>query len=166
MISQQQTIAVLASNPAFASIISAALEDSGHRTVVFSSLPALSTFLRIAPVDLAVLNLDLPWAQMIETVRALKAGPRIANPLLKAVVLSPAVPLAGLHLPSGIDALLVKPVTPAQLMSALSGLLEGEALRSPAPRLTPVTRSPKPRAPVTMVRQGNVFPLFGYRATP
>jgi CheY-like chemotaxis protein len=163
----KKTIAMLAANPALASIFSSALEDGDHRTAVFSSLPALSTFLRIAPVDVAILNLDMPWTEMVQTVRALKAGPRSANPLLKVIVLTHAVPFVGSLAGSGIAALLVKPVTPAKLTAAVTELLGDTVPAQPAtPRHIPLARRvPAPREPGAGVRQGNVIPLFGYRST-
>lgn len=168
MSSQQKSVAMLAANPAFASILSSGLEESSYRTTVFSSLPALSTFLRIAPVDVAVLNLDTTWAETVSIVRALKAMPRLANPLVDVIVLAHAVPLVHSLEGTGIASLLVKPVTPAQLAHAISTLLEAiPDVRRAAPRHVPAslrTATGPARMPVT--RQGNVIPLFGYRPTP
>lgn len=163
----KQTIAMLAANPALASILSGALEDGDYRTAAFSSLQALSTFLRIAPVDVAILNLDMPWTEMVQTVRALKAGPRTANPLLKVIVLTHALPFVGSLAGSGIGALLVKPVTPAKLMTTVADLLEDAGRTRPvAPRHVPLARRVSvPREQGISIRQGNVIPLFGYRPT-
>src|SRR3954468_12971423 len=93
---RSRSIAVLAGNPAFASILSHALEDAGdYRVPVFTTVEGLSTFLRIAPVDIAVLDIDMPWASIVGSARAIKTHPRLANPLLQIIVLTRAVPISG-----------------------------------------------------------------------
>jgi len=162
----QKTIAILSANPAFASIFSGAFKDRGFRAVAFSTASAFSTFLRIAPVDVAVLNLDVTWPETIRTVRGLKSIPRAANPLLKAIVLTHDTPFVGSLEGTGVDAVLAKPVTPAQLVLAIWEALEGpqrSAQADPKPATTARRLGFSRAATAPSEPRGNVIPLFGYR---
>lgn len=163
-----RSIAVLAANPAFASILSRTLEDGGmHRVPVFETLPALSTFLRIAPVDLAILSLDAPWSELVHIVRGLKAAPHNANPLLEVIVLTHAPPLVQAPARTGIAAVLSKPVAPAELMAAVEDVLAGKVpARRPPVRHVPAARKPHTLATTPQAgTDGNVISLFGFRPT-
>jgi two-component system phosphate regulon response regulator PhoB len=164
-----RTIAVLAANPALGSILGRAFEDSGAaRVPVFSTLAALSVFLRIAPVDAAVLSLDQPWADAAEIVGRLKQTARAANPLIEFVVLADATPIAtvgrGQFVPLG------KPASPATVIEAVAGTLASGRRRSDVHSGAPNSRREfhRPRAAILPIieRQGNVIPLFGNRASP
>ena len=159
---RSRSIAVLAENPAFGSILSHALEDAGdYRVPVFSTIEGLSTFLRIAPVDVAVLDLDLPWSNLVSTARAIKAHPRLANPQLDIIVLTRALPISSAG--TSIAAVLGKPVTPRQLSEKIESLLPAEPVRPQLQRVpSPRPRSAPPK--LTLVpRYDNVIPLFGNR---
>jgi CheY-like chemotaxis protein len=166
MTSHNRSIAMLAGNPAFAAIFSRAMEDTGvYRVPVFESVMALSTFLRIAPVDVAVLNLDVPWNELVETAHSLKHAHRSANPLLDIIVLVQAEPLVAPSPDSGISAALTKPTTPAQLMAAIDKVLAeqqrprpGHIRHVPAARRASITPAMHP----IVERVGNVIPLFAH----
>ena len=167
MSSQRKTIAMLAANPALASIFSSALEDADCKVAVFSTMPALSTFLRIAPVDLAVLNIDVSWSEMLQIVNGLRSTPRTPNALIKAIVLTHARPFVGKLEGTGIDALLLKPVSPTRLVDAVTEIL-GDTQHSVAnrPRHAPPRRALVRHAPLVAQRHNNVIPLFGNRQSP
>ena len=124
--SHGKAVAILAANPAFAAILSRALEqDGGYRVTSFSSVEMLTTFLRISPVDVVVLDTDLPGAPAIDIARGLRNHLKLATSAFEIVALTRAA--AAFHKPllaAGIDAVLEKPVTPQQLLSCIDGLTE------------------------------------------
>lgn len=166
MNSRARSIALLAANPALASILSRTLtEEAKHRVAAFAALPALSTYLRITPVDVAVLSLDLPWNELVAIVRGLKVAPHSANPLIEVIVLTHAVPLAASLTDTGISAVLAKPVSPQKLLDAVSEALAAE--RAPGPRrvrpAVPARRPTPARQPTTRGPAAKIIQLFGSR---
>lgn len=164
--SNSKAVAILAANPAFAAILSRALEqDGGYRVASFSGVEMLTTFLRISPVDVVVLDTDLPGAPAIDIARGLRNHMKLASSAFEIVALTRAA--VAFHKPllaAGIDAVLEKPVTPQQLLNCIDGLVEVE--RAVAVQHQAVTQSVtmvrafEPR-PVPAERIGNVIPLFG-----
>lgn len=159
-----RAVAILAANPAFAAILSRTLEaDGGYRVASFSSVEQLTTFLRTSPVDVVVLDTDLPGAPAIDIARGLRSHMRLASNAFEIVALTRAA--VAFHRPllaAGIDAVLEKPVTPQQLLGCIDGLLEVDravAVGVQHPALTMV-RAFEPRL-VPAERIGNVIPLFG-----
>lgn len=163
MTSHTKAVAMLAANPAFAAILCRSLEqDGGYRVASFSSVEMLTTFLRISPVDVVVLDTDLPGAPAIDIARGLRSHMKLASSAFEIVALTRAA--VAFHKPllaAGIDAVLEKPVTPGQLLDCVDGLMEVE--RAVAVQQQPtmtMVRAFEPR-PVMAQRVGNVIPLFG-----
>jgi DNA-binding response OmpR family regulator len=168
--SRTRTIAVLSANPALGAILGREIEAAGeYRVPVFSSLPALSTFLRITPVDVAILSLDLPWAEVTATVRTLKHAPAVASPLLEIIVLSHAVPLAGVDARE-IAAVLRKPASPSEVLAAIETVLNRpHPVLRPATPLRAARLQPRAERRPTSLLDGvgsNVIPLFGRNRPP
>lgn len=163
-----KAIAMLAANPAFAAILSKALEDLGGYSVAsFTSVEMLTTFLRISPVDVVVLDTDLPGAPAIDIARGLRQHIKLASSAFQIVALTRAA--AAFHKPllsAGIDAVLVKPVTPPQLLDCIDRLAGVE--RDEPVRHVPLDRSAKAFVPrvAPLQRAGNVIPLFGEGRMP
>jgi CheY-like chemotaxis protein len=160
MTSRPLTIALLAANPALAGILARALEiDGGHKVATFAGVEALTTYLRISPVDVVVLDADLPGAPAIDISRGLRAHMKLATDDFAIVALThtPA-PFHRPMLAAGIDEVLTKPVTPAKLLAAVEGLCEPE-------REVAVGNGPMLPAfsghHAAPARVGNVIPLFG-----
>ena len=162
MISRSLSIAMLAGNPAFRGILQRALElDGGHKVASFEGIEALTTYLRISPVDVVVLDTELPGAPAIDIARGLRQHMKLAAPDFYIVALTRTP--APFHKPlfsAGIDRVLMKPVTPGTLLGTVEALFEAEravaTANAPAPGVRPfdgMDRSP--------VRVGNVIPLFG-----
>ncbi len=158
-----RTVAVLSANPAFGSIVGREIEQSGdYRVPVFASMPALSTFLRIAPVDVLVLSLDGRWDELLETIRSLKRAPGNANPLLEVIVLAHAAPLAG-DFKREVAAVLTKPIPPGKLVEAIEAvLIPHRPTAHKLVRSIPTRPSVRPeRMPPRREAVSNVIPLFG-----
>jgi DNA-binding NarL/FixJ family response regulator len=144
---QPGTVAVLVGNPALRSILVMTLAASPHlRVRDCASLAALEAQLRLVPVDLVVMDLDL------EAARSLRALPLRSGVRFDLVALTakpdPSLPQAARA--AGIDELLLKPLSPRYLLErVLSRLARRVALCAP----------PAP-APVWSQFGDNVIPLF------
>lgn len=155
------TIAMLAANPAFAAILSRTLEEDGGYTVAsFTSVEQLTGFLRTSPADVVVLDTDTPGAPAIDIARGLRRHVRLAKPDFAIVAITRAAP--AFHAPlktAGIDAVLQKPIVPAQLLAEMARL-------APIPKKPAApTRAFRP-LPLKLERVGNVIPLFGEGRVP
>lgn len=124
MTSRVRSVAILAANQAFSSILAGVLEtERGYRVPCFGDAAALTTFLVISPVDIVVLDAESGR----DLAQQLRNHPRLANPFLKIVALTRANP--AFHRPlltAGADIVLQKPVAPARLLGTIDSLLMGE----------------------------------------
>ena len=159
------SIALLAANPALAGILARALEvDGGHKVATFQGIEALTTYLRIAPVDLVVLDTELPGAPAIDIARGLRSHLKLASDdfVIVALTQTPA-PFHRPLLAAGIDEVLQKPVSPARLLAVAADLCadEREMAVANGPMVTVFEG-----ASATPVRSGNVIPLFGEGRRP
>jgi DNA-binding response OmpR family regulator len=159
------SVAMLAANPALAGILARALEsDGGHKVATFEGIEALTTYLRITPVDLVVLDTELPGAPAIDIARGLRANLRLASDDFAIVALTQTPP--PFHRPllaAGIDDVLQKPVSPARLLAAV------DTLCAPQREVAVANGSNVPVFAghhVAPVRTGNVIPLFGEGRRP
>ena len=160
MPSRPLSVAMLAANPALAGILARALEiDGGHKVATFEGIEALTTYLRITPVDLVVLDTELPGAPAIDIARGLRSHVRLASDDFAIVALTQTpAPFHRPLLAAGIDEVLQKPVTPGRLLAVV------DALCMPA-REVAVGNGPMVQvfegSGSAPVRSGNVIPLFG-----
>lgn len=159
MPSRALSIAMLAANPALAGILARSLEvDGGHRVATFEGVEALTTYLRLTPVDVVLLDTELPGAPAIDIARGLRAHVRLASDDFAIVALTQTpAPFHRPLLAAGIDRVLSKPVSPARLLLAVEEVCapKREVAVGNGPRVQVFTGS----AP--QVRVGNVIPLFG-----
>ena len=160
MTSRPLSIALLAANPALSGILARALEiDGGHRVATFQGIEALTTFMRISPVDVVVLDTELPGAPAIDIARGLRSHLKLASDDFAIVALTQTpAPFHRPLLAAGIDEVLQKPVTPARLLAVVDELCE--PLREVAVANGPMVKVFE-GAGLTPVRIGNVIPLFG-----
>ncbi len=160
MISRSLGIAMLTANPAFGGILGRALqEDGGHQVASFEGIEALTTYLRISPADVVVLDTELPGAPALDIARGLRQHVRLANPDLHIVALTRTP--TPFHKPlyaAGIDRVLLKPVTPGLLLATVEALFE---TRRAVAAASGQSRRPFEGAAAAPVRSGNVIPLFG-----
>ena len=167
----QKTIAFLASNAALSALLSQTLEsEPALRVYQFETFDALSTFMRICPLDLVILDADSIPGGVTEALRGLKSRPGLANAHFQMLVLTRAG--AAFHRPfhdSGADEVISKPVMPQRLLRHVFARLELDrplfsadgVYRGPERRQRPRLQPVADQAPV--VRHDNVIPLFGDR---
>ena len=152
-----RTIAVLVGNPALSSILTMTLAASPALKVrPFESTLALSVYLRIAPIDLLVLDLDsrnLPAAQVM---RELHFDLGLDRPEFEVIALTsrvtPALREAGHS--AGIDEIVVKPMSPRYLLERV----EARIAAAHKPDLPPAPRPSPPLGPPPDL--SNVIPLW------
>lgn len=165
MTSRPLSIALLAANPALAGILARALEiDGGHKVATFEGIEALTTYLRITPVDVVALDTELPGAPAIDIARGLRMNLKLASDDFAIVALTQTpAPFHRPLLAAGIDEVLQKPVTPARLLAVVEVLCEPE-------REVAVGNGPMVKvfegSHLSPVRVGNVIPLFGEGRKP
>ena len=157
-----RSIAMLAANPAFAAILGRALEQDGHRVMQFSGIETLTTFLRISPVDVVILDTDVPGAPATDIARGLRGHMRLASAAFDLVALTRAA--GAFHAPlvaSGIDMVLNKPISPAQLLARVNGLTGSRRGQAPAipgaTGITPFARPPAPRPHASLRTESEPF---------
>lgn len=157
-------IAVLADNPALNALLSQTLEgEAGIAVYTFGSMPALVTMLRLAPMDLLLLDAD-SLGDAGAAVAALRDLPGLASRSFQVTLLTRAAePFHEGLMAHGIDAVLRKPVSPAALVSRIGEQLWPSAQMFSADGIYrgPERRAHAPmRMPQTMARHDNVVPLF------
>ena len=160
-------IALLAANPAFGAIAGAGLQSEARLKVyTFETLDAVTTFMRISPIDLVILDADGLPADVTASVASLRRQPRRIQQDLSVMLLTRAAP--AFHpalLVQGIDVIHGKPVSPARLLDSVKTQLH---MRAAGTVVDGVYRGPERRrrngivrAASPAIRQGNVVQLFG-----
>ena len=160
-------IALLAANPAFGTIVADALHSEARLKVfAFQTPEALSTFMRISPIDLVILDAEGLPADVTALVGALREQPRQFQQDLSVMLLTRAAPaFHAALLAQGIDLVHGKPVSPARLLESVKTQLQ---MRAAGPIIDGVYRGPERRrrkgavrAAVAPAMQDNVVQLFG-----
>lgn len=141
-----KTVAILVGNSALSSILTMVLAAApGLRVRPFESFVALATYMRLAPVDLVVLDFECEHAAAAEAARQLHDDHRIAGRFVVLALagrVSPEVKQASIR--AGIDEVIVKPMSPKYLLERVLSRLQR----------TPKAAPPPPPMP------SNVVPLF------
>lgn len=169
-----KVVAILAANPALSSVLSAVLAAApGLRVRQFESRIAVTTYMRLSPVDLLVADFDNEQASAGDLARALHADHTLVRRDFQIIALASTVneELKQASIASGIDEVIVKPMSPKYLLERVqSRLKRPPALRSarnlPATdrRAVPVTLRP---IATTIGGWGdNVVPLFKNQPLP
>jgi two-component system phosphate regulon response regulator PhoB len=152
-----RTVAVLVANPALSSILGMVLAaNPSLRVRPFDSLLALATYMRLAPVDMIVADLDGDGTRADLVAQALRSDKRLDNPDFQIIALANAVDgdSRAAARRAGIDEVMVKPMSPRYLLERVLARLRRSPLR------------PLPRHPVRPPAMDNVVPLFGPRSGP
>ena len=154
-----KTVAILVGNPALSSILSMVLAASPNlRVRAFESLRALTTYMQLAPVDLVVVDFDCKEAPAPEAARTLYSDMDI-SPRFDVVALASEVSaeVKQASIGSGIDEIIVKPMSPRYLLERVLSRLHRKAAR-PAPR--PAESRPLPNNVVPLFPNGEHQPVY------
>ncbi len=159
MAEPSRTIAVLVANPALSSILSMVLASvPSFRVRPFDSESALVTYMRLAPVDVVVTDFDSANARADRVTRDLRADDAIPYREYQVIALASEVSpeTKGLCIASGIDEVIVKPMSPRYLLERVQSRLARVAARATPrpPRRTSALRRPD------FSQYGNVIPLW------
>lgn len=151
MASNTAVVAILVSNPALRALLAATLASSPTlRIRPFESEVALTTYMRLAPVDIVVADFDgTPPADALG--RVLRADSRIERRDFQMIALSSRIDSAikAASLQAGIDEIIVKPMSPRYLLERVLSRLARRPAATTLRRTRPVTWP------------ANVIPLFG-----
>ena len=130
MAEPHKTIAVLVANPALSSILSMVLASvPSFRVRPFESELALVTYMRLAPVDIVVTDFDSASARADRVTRDLRADQSILHQDYQVIALASSVSPETKHLciASGIDEVIVKPMSPKYLLERVQSRLARRA---------------------------------------
>jgi two-component system, OmpR family, phosphate regulon response regulator PhoB len=159
MSEQAKVVAVLVANPALSSILSMVLASAPTlRVRPFESEAALTTYMRLAPVDLIVCDFDSSHARADRVAQALRHNSTLTRRSFQMVALASEVTAETkkVSISAGIDEIIVKPMSPRYLLERVLSRLQRPA-------------APNPRAATGVVPRdasravSNVIPLFGRR---
>lgn len=157
MAEQSRTIAVLVANPALSSILSMVLASiPTFRVRPFESETALVTYMHLAPVDVVVTDFDSTTARADRVTRDLRADKAIAYRDYQVIALASEVSpeTKNLCIASGIDEVIVKPMSPRYLLERVQSRIARAAAALPRPLRTGTLRRPD------FSQYGNVIPLW------
>lgn len=165
MVMRHKSVAILAGNPAFAALLAKTLESrAGHRVAQFTGIEAMTTYLRITPVDIVLLDGDIAGMPAADLARGLRSHLRLATNLFDIVAIARAADsVRAPLLAAGVDLVLAKPILPHALLEAFEQL--SGSRRGQAPALPHAARQ-FPLVARMAERMGNVIPLFGEGRAP
>lgn len=164
-----KTIAILAANPALNAVLSMVLAgDSRLRVRPFETESELFAYMRIAPLDMLVVDFDREGRPAYEMVEAIRLDPGFLSRDLPVIALTKAItpPMRQQAISAGIDEVVVKPMSPRHLLQRVQtrllnrsvvGLL-GQGYRGPERRNRVPMRTPQPHPGRRYT--DNVVPLF------
>jgi two-component system, OmpR family, phosphate regulon response regulator PhoB len=152
-----KVVAVLVSNPALSSILSMVLASVPTlRVRPFESELALTTYMRLAPVDLIVSDFDSQSAPADRVAQALHTDRSLARRDFQVIALASEVTseMKKASISAGIDEIIVKPMSPKYLLERVLSRLQRRSTQTTRPPGRPVRRD--------LIGAGeNVIPLFG-----
>lgn len=129
MSSPVATIAVVSSSPALASVLAAAMRHrSGWRVRCFASLRELGTYMRIAPVAVIVSDYDLSDGSIADFAFMIREGDFVVDAGLAIIAMARAITpdMRRECRASGIDELIVKPMSPAYIEERVEARLRAQ----------------------------------------
>jgi two-component system phosphate regulon response regulator PhoB len=152
-----KVVAVLVANPALSSILSMVLASvPSLRVRPFETKLALTTYMRLAPVDLVVSDFDSESAPADRLAAELRGDGSLERHDFQVIALASKVTAETKQasIRAGIDEIIVKPMSPKYLLERVLARLQRQPPRPP-------------RAPIARRRPDfagtNVVPLFGPR---
>ncbi len=154
-----KVVAVLVSNPALSSILSMVLASvPSLRVRPFESEVALTTYMRLAPVDLIVSDFDSQSAPADRVARALHDDRSLERQKFQVIALASEVTaeMKKASISAGIDEIIVKPMSPKYLLERVLSRLQRP------PPLPPRTPGRTDRRDLSQAGS-NVIPFFRRR---
>ena len=156
MATSAKVVAIFVSNPALGSILAAVLASNpALRVRSFESQLALTTYMRLAPVDLIVADFD-GEVSADRLATDLRADTRLERRDFQLIALASKVTseVRDASLGAGIDEIILKPMSPRYLLERVVSRLARVAARQQLRKSAPVQWP------------ANVIPLFGRQPQP
>lgn len=163
-----KTIAILAANPALSAVLTMVLaSDSRLRIRPFDSEAELFAYMRIATLDMLVVDFDREGRPAYEMVEAIRLDPTMTSRDLPVIALTRAItpPMRDQAISAGIDEVVLKPMSPRHLLQRVQARLLNRSVvgalggyRGPDRRNRIPNRRPEPHH--NRRAADNVVPLF------
>jgi two-component system phosphate regulon response regulator PhoB len=119
LVARGKTVAILAATPALTAVLAMVLAgDSRLRVRSFESDIELFAYMRIAPLDLLVVDFDRDGRPAYEMVEAIRLDPGLVNRDLPVIALTRRITpdTREQSVSAGIDEVVVKPMSPRHLL--------------------------------------------------
>ena len=168
-------IAILAANPALTAVLTMVVAgDSRLRVRPFDSEAELFAYMRIAPLDMLVVDFDREGRPAYEMVEAIRLDPSLTSRDLPVIALTRAItpPMRQQAISAGIDEVVVKPMSPRHLLQRIQARMINRSVVGAlgSGYLGPDRRNrvamPRPRPNPGRRYTDNVVPLFPDRRAP
>jgi two-component system phosphate regulon response regulator PhoB len=169
-----KVVAVIAANPALSSILTMVLAATSNlRVRQFESQTALATYMRLSPVDLLVCDFDCEEAPASVLARSLRFDESVVRRDFQIIALASSVTenTKQASIASGIDEVIVKPMSPKYLLERVQSRLKRVAAQVAGGRYQGPERRgrlPVESATINAFARGsdNVVPLFREQPVP
>ncbi len=163
-----KTIAILAANPALSAVLTMVLaSDSRLKIRAFGSEAELFAYMRIATLDMLVVDFDRNGRPAYEMVEAIRLDPSMTSRDLPVIALTRSItpPMRDQTISAGIDEVVLKPMSPRHLLQRVQARLLNRSVvgslggyRGPERRNRLAPRRPEPHH--NRRTTDNVVPLF------
>ena len=164
-----KVVAVYASSPALTAILAAVLAAvPSLRVRHFDSQHALTTYMRLSPVDILVCDFDCEPDPADRLTRSLRSDPQIAQSDFAVIALTHSVEadLKQVAMASGIDEVIVKPMSPKYLLERVLARVRLQRFAPSVPAPRQVLPQGERRSATPANWGGNVISLFGDGPAP
>ena len=169
-----KTVAILAANPALSAILTMVLaSDSRLRVRPFGSEAELIAYMRIAPLDLLIVDFDRSGRPAYEMVEGIRLDPTLTSRDLPVIAMTRAItpPMRDQAISAGIDEVVLKPMSPRHLLQRVQArLLNRSVVGALGGYRGPDRRDRVPNRPMDghphRRMTDNVIPLFPNRGVP
>jgi CheY-like chemotaxis protein len=129
---RRKSILVVDDEPGIVAVLITVLEDAGHRAAGAADGHEALSRLKVSKPDLMLLDVEMPALDGGETLRALKADPRLST--LPVLMMSGIPESMVKRRCRGYDAFLRKPFSLDELLETVAALLDRAASRRRASR--------------------------------
>lgn len=169
-----KVVAIIAANPALSSLLAMVVAGDSHLKVrQFESEIELISYMRIAPIHMLVCDFDRQDRPAYEMVEAIRLNNDLISQDVPVIALTRTItpPMRHQAISSGIDEMIIKPMSPRHLLQRIQARLRNRSVvgllggyRGPERR----NRAPLPQPHPAPVRRmtDNVVHLFPEKHKP